>query len=77
MEPKPKDRTVIGTRWVFRNKLDEQGNITRNKVRLVVQGYNQDEGIDYDRAFAPVARMEAIGMLIAKCFCCIYGIYLV
>ncbi|XP_049381315.1 uncharacterized protein LOC125845854 [Solanum stenotomum] len=51
--------------WVFRNKLDENGVITRNKSRLVVQGYNQEEGIDYDEAFAPVARMEAIRILIA------------
>nr|XP_033514024.1 uncharacterized protein LOC117278653 [Nicotiana tomentosiformis] len=48
-----------------RNKLDEQGNITRNKARLVIHGYNQDEGIDYDETFAPVARREAIRMLIA------------
>ena len=63
--PKPQNRTVIGTRWVFRNKLDEQGQIIRNKSRLVVQGYNQEEGIDYDETFAPVARIEAIRILIA------------
>ncbi|XP_075101839.1 uncharacterized protein LOC142177266 [Nicotiana tabacum] len=62
---RPKNRTVIGTRWVFRNKLDEQGNITRNKDKLVVQGYNQEESIDYDETFAHVARMEVIRMLIA------------
>ncbi|XP_070008150.1 uncharacterized mitochondrial protein AtMg00820-like [Nicotiana sylvestris] len=63
--PRPPDRTIIGTRWVFRNKLDEHGITTRNKARLVVQGYNQEEGIDYDETFAPVARMEAIRILIA------------
>ena len=63
--PKPKDRTIIGTKWVFRNKLDEQGTVTRNKARLVVQGYNQEEGIDYEETFAPVARIEAIRILIA------------
>ena len=63
--PRPHDRTVIGTRWVFRNKLDDQGQITRNKARIVVQGYNQEEGIDYDETFTPMARMEAIRMLIA------------
>ena len=63
--PRLAGRTVIGTRWVFRNKLDENGVITRNKSRLVVQGYNQEEGIDYDETFAPVARMEAIRILIA------------
>ena len=63
--PRPKDRTIIGTRWVFRNKLDEKGTVTRNKARLVVQGYNQEEGIDYEEIFAPVARIEAIRILIA------------
>nr|XP_009804988.1 PREDICTED: uncharacterized protein LOC104250124 [Nicotiana sylvestris] len=52
-------------RWVFRNKLDEQGNITRNTARLVVQGCNQEEINDYDDTFALVARMEFIRMLIA------------
>lgn len=63
--PRPLNRTIIGTRWIFRNKLDEHGIITRNKSKLVVQGYNQEEGIDYDETFAPVARMEAIRILIA------------
>jgi len=63
--PKPKDRTIIGTKWVFRNKLDEQGTVTRNKARLVVQGYNKEEGIDYEETFAPVASIEAIRILIA------------
>ena len=62
---RPTDRTIIGTRWVFRNKLDENGVITRNKSRLVVQGYNKEDGIDYDETFAPVARIEAIRILIA------------
>ena len=47
-----------------KNKLDDQGQITRNKARIVVQGYNQEEGIDYDETFTPMARMEAIRMLI-------------
>ncbi|XP_070023086.1 uncharacterized mitochondrial protein AtMg00820-like [Nicotiana sylvestris] len=60
LEPKPSDRTIIGTRWVFRNKLDEHGITTRNKPRLVVQGYKQEEWTDYDETFSPVARMKAI-----------------
>ncbi|GAU41423.1 hypothetical protein TSUD_26030 [Trifolium subterraneum] len=52
--PFPKDNSIIGTRWVFRNKLDENGKVVRNKARLVAQGYNQQEGIDYDETFAPV-----------------------
>ncbi|GJY95950.1 retrovirus-related pol polyprotein from transposon TNT 1-94 [Tanacetum coccineum] len=57
--------TIIGTKWVFRNKLDENGIISRNKARLVAQGYNQQEGIDYDETYAPVARLESIKILLA------------
>ncbi|XP_074300322.1 uncharacterized protein LOC141631565 [Silene latifolia] len=56
--PRPSQRTVIGTRWVYRNKLDDVGEIVRNKARLVVQGFNQQEGIDYDETFAPDFRMR-------------------
>ncbi|KAI3735591.1 hypothetical protein L6452_15098 [Arctium lappa] len=63
--PRPSDKTVIGTKWVFRNKLDEHGTVTRNKARLVAQGYRQEEGIDYDETFAPVARLEAIRLFLA------------
>ncbi|KAL8093845.1 hypothetical protein AgCh_035647 [Apium graveolens] len=63
--PPPQDAKIIGTRWVFKNKKDEDGNIIRNKARLVAQGYNQQEGIDYDETYAPVARLEAIRILMA------------
>ncbi|GJX90360.1 retrovirus-related pol polyprotein from transposon TNT 1-94 [Tanacetum coccineum] len=63
--PNPMDMTIIGTKWVYRNKLDENGVITRNKARLVAQGYNQQEGIDYDETYAPVARLESIRILLA------------
>ncbi|GJS09895.1 retrovirus-related pol polyprotein from transposon TNT 1-94 [Tanacetum coccineum] len=56
--------TIIGTKWVFRNKLDENGIVSRNKARLVAQGYNQQEGIDYDKTYALVARLESIRILL-------------
>ena len=68
--PQPKNQTIIGTKWVFRNKMDENGIVSRNKARLVAQGYNQQEGIDYDETFAPVARLESIRILLA--YACAY-----
>ncbi|GJV88095.1 retrovirus-related pol polyprotein from transposon TNT 1-94 [Tanacetum coccineum] len=57
--------TIIGTKWVLRNKLDENGIVSRNKARLVAQGYNQQEGIDYDETYASVARLKSIRILLA------------
>ncbi|GKC26992.1 retrovirus-related pol polyprotein from transposon TNT 1-94, partial [Tanacetum coccineum] len=63
--PQPRNMTIIGTKWVFRNKLDENGIVSRNKARLVAQGYNQQEGIDYDETYAPGARLESIRILLS------------
>ncbi|GKA32745.1 retrovirus-related pol polyprotein from transposon TNT 1-94 [Tanacetum coccineum] len=63
--PLPYGKIAIGSKWVFRKKKDEHGTTTKNKARLVAQGYSQEEGIDYDETFAPVARMEAIGIFLA------------
>nr|GEY87914.1 retrotransposon protein [Tanacetum cinerariifolium] len=52
-------------KWVFRNKLDENNIVSQNKARLVAQGYNHQEGIDYDETYAPVARLESIRILLA------------
>nr|GEU62366.1 copia protein [Tanacetum cinerariifolium] len=52
-------------KWVYRNKKEERGIVIRNKARLVAQGHTQEEGIDYEEAFAPVTRIEAIRMLLA------------
>ncbi|GJW23342.1 retrovirus-related pol polyprotein from transposon TNT 1-94 [Tanacetum coccineum] len=59
--PQPKNMTIIGTKWVFRNKLDENGVVSRNKARLVAQGYNQQEGIDYDETYAPLLDLSLLG----------------
>ena len=64
-ESKPTSHKSIGTKWVFRNKLDESSIVVRNKPGLVAKGYNQEEGIDYDETYAPIARLESIRMLLA------------
>ncbi|GJW56881.1 putative ribonuclease H-like domain-containing protein [Tanacetum coccineum] len=61
----PKGKRAIRTKWVYRNKKDDRGIIVRNKARLVAQGYTQEEGINYDEVFAPVARIEAIRLFLA------------
>ncbi|GJT90861.1 putative ribonuclease H-like domain-containing protein [Tanacetum coccineum] len=61
----PFGKRAIGTKWVFRNKKDERGIVIRNKARLVAQGHRQEEGIDYEEVFAPVARIEAIRLFLA------------
>nr|GEZ95690.1 copia protein [Tanacetum cinerariifolium] len=63
--PQPRNITIIGTKWVFSNKLDENGVVSQNKATLVTQGYNQQEGINYDETYAPVARLESIRILLA------------
>jgi transposase InsO family protein len=63
--PRPHGKSIVGTKWVFRNKHDENGIVIRNKARLVAKGYFQQEGIDYDETFAPVARIEAIRIFLA------------
>jgi hypothetical protein len=55
----------IGTKWVWKNKEGEKGEVVRNKSRLVAQGFSQKEGIDYEETFAPVARLEMIRVLLA------------
>jgi hypothetical protein len=58
-------QNVIGTKWVFRNKQDENGVVTKNKARLVAKGYTQVEGLDFGETYAPVISLEAIRILLA------------
>nr|GFB88438.1 Gag-Pol polyprotein [Tanacetum cinerariifolium] len=58
--PRPEGKTIIKTKWIFKNKKDESSLVIQNKARLVAVGYSQQEGIDYDETFASVARIEAI-----------------
>ncbi|GJY41708.1 putative ribonuclease H-like domain-containing protein [Tanacetum coccineum] len=61
----PFGKKAIGTKWVYRNKKDGRGVVVRNKARLVAQGHRQEEGIDYNEVYAPVARIEAIRIFLA------------
>nr|GEW25179.1 hypothetical protein [Tanacetum cinerariifolium] len=63
--PRPEGETIIKTKWIFKNKKDENSLVIRNKARLVAAGYSQQEGIDYDETFAPIARKEAIHLFLA------------
>ena len=65
---RPKDHNVIGTKWVFRNKQDQDGIVIRNKARLVAQGYTQVEGLDFGETYAPIARLEAIRKQLGSCY---------
>ena len=71
---RPKDHNVIGTKWVFRNKQDQDGIVIRNKARLVAQGYTQVEGHDFGETYAPVVRLEAIRILLV--YACSHNIKL-
>nr|GFB94466.1 hypothetical protein [Tanacetum cinerariifolium] len=63
--PRPEGKSVIKTKWIFKIKKDEISLVIRNKARLVAVGYSQQEGIDYDETFVPVARIEAIRLFLA------------
>nr|GEX75089.1 retrovirus-related Pol polyprotein from transposon TNT 1-94 [Tanacetum cinerariifolium] len=70
-----KGHTIIGTKWLFRNKIDENRVACRNKARLAAQGYNQQEGIDYDETCAPVARLESVRILLAYACCYMFKLF--
>ncbi|GJY98987.1 retrovirus-related pol polyprotein from transposon TNT 1-94 [Tanacetum coccineum] len=66
LAPKPKGVMIIALKWIYKVKLDEYGDVLKNKARLVAKGYRQEEGIDFEESFAPVARIEAIRLFIAN-----------
>ncbi|GJT10778.1 retrovirus-related pol polyprotein from transposon TNT 1-94 [Tanacetum coccineum] len=63
--PRPEGKNIIALRWLWKNKCDAENIVVRNKTRLVAKGYKQEEGIDFEESFAPVARLEAVRMFIA------------
>ena len=63
--PSPKGKNVIGTKWIFKNKLNEDGEVIRNKARLLCNGYAQVEGIEFEETFSPIARLQATRMFLA------------
>ena len=66
---RPNDHPIIGTKQVFRNKLDKMDVVIRNKVRLVVKDYNQKEDINFDEIYSPITRLAVIRLLLAfSCF---------
>ena len=70
--PRSLNGSVIGTKWIYRNKLNEEGQVVRNKAKLVAKEYNQEFGIDFEESYAPVARLEVIRILLA--FACSHRI---
>nr|GFC90425.1 retrovirus-related Pol polyprotein from transposon TNT 1-94 [Tanacetum cinerariifolium] len=64
--PQPDCVMIIALKWIYKVKLDEYSDVLKNKAQLVAKGYRQEEGIDFDESFAPVARIEAIRIFIAN-----------
>ena len=61
----PKDKVPIGSKWLFKSKLKDDGNIDKFKGRLVAKGYSRQEGIDFEETYAPVAKLNTIRLLVA------------
>ncbi|GJY52879.1 gag-pol polyprotein [Tanacetum coccineum] len=63
--PRPDGKNIIDVKWLWKNKSDADNIVIRNKSRLIAKGYKQEEGIDFEESFAPVARLEAVRMFVA------------
>ncbi|GKF63026.1 retrovirus-related pol polyprotein from transposon TNT 1-94 [Tanacetum coccineum] len=64
--PPPDCAMIVALKWIYKVKLDEYGDVLKNKARLVAKGYGQEEGLDFEESFAPVARLEAIRIFLAN-----------
>nr|GFA38436.1 retrovirus-related Pol polyprotein from transposon TNT 1-94 [Tanacetum cinerariifolium] len=64
--PQPDYVMIFALKWIYKVKLDEYGDVLKNKARLVTKGYRQEEGIDFEESFVPVARIEAIRIFITN-----------
>jgi hypothetical protein len=65
MVQRPEGKNIIGSKWIFKNQLNEKGQVIKNKARLVCKGYAKIEGLYFVETFVPVARLEAIRMFLA------------
>ena len=61
----PRGQKTIGVKWVYKTKLEDNGEVDKYKARLVAKGYKQEFGVDYKEVFAPVARLDTIRLVIA------------
>ena len=75
MVPPPENKSVIGSKWVYEVKRNADGSAEKFKAKLVAQGYSQSQGIDYEEAFAPVARYNSIRSLLAVANVCDWEIH--
>ena len=63
--PRPKHKKTIGKKWVFKNKLNEKGEVIRKNARFVCKGYAQEEDVNYREIFSPISRLEGVRTLVA------------
>jgi len=64
-ERPPQSKSIFGAKWVYRNKLHEQGKVVRHKAKLVAKGYSHQKGVDYTETYAPITKLEVICILLS------------